>query len=96
MYSEGCWNQRISNVWDSFFKFLDRFIGYIAWLYPLIVIDWPTTKTKQRAINDKNAKKLAKLSQKNNFSYDSDMNRDYFGMEGSFLSRTNRESSETT
>lgn len=42
MFSEDCHNTRVSNGMDSVFGFMDRFVGYIFWFWPIICVLWPT------------------------------------------------------
>ena len=41
-----CQPLHVSQGLDSFFEFLDRFIGYQSWFIPLIMLYWPTTAHK--------------------------------------------------
>jgi hypothetical protein len=43
-YSLDCTPQRIPWWLDSTFKFMDRFIAYYLWLYPLLWIFWPSIR----------------------------------------------------
>ena len=44
LYTPECTPARIPFCLDSTFKFLDRFIAYYLWLYPLLWMFWPTKK----------------------------------------------------
>ena len=47
-YSPDCTPRKIPFWLDSLFKFMDRFIAYYVWLYPLLYTFWPSFKnTKQ-------------------------------------------------
>jgi hypothetical protein len=58
-YSPSCTPQRIPFWLDSTFKFMDRFIAYYLWLYPLLYTFWPSFKnTKQQQIYKKSVEFL--------------------------------------
>ena len=42
LYTENCHQTHISNELNSVFSFIDRFVGYIFWFWPIIRIMWPT------------------------------------------------------
>ena len=48
LYSPECTPQRIPYWLDSTFKFMDRFIAYYLWLYPLLWMFWPTKKNLEK------------------------------------------------
>ena len=47
LYSDECYADAIPLWLDSFFKGIDRFVGYILWVYPLLIMFWPTQKRKK-------------------------------------------------
>ena len=42
LYADQCYPQRISQTWDSLWKFIDRFVTQVVWIYPVIWVFWPS------------------------------------------------------
>jgi len=58
LYDNACHPQRISNVLDSAFSFIDRSVGYTYWFWPIIYMFWPSTIRQEEKKKYKEAKRI--------------------------------------